>query len=183
MIVLFGMPVFGAYGVVYKASWGYYGAVLLGFVPLLVIAAAVGIICTMGLVRLFPARRTKEILVLLSILFLVCLYLLFRFLQPERLFEEAELELDDARDALVERVIGSGDLAQDDQQLLEPILEDRDEDIVLVLEVKIDGAVRDSSGLGDLADAGRVEAVLGEDLDRRLENPVPLVGRVLLLGC
>ncbi len=92
MIVLFGMPVFGAYGVVYRASWDYYGAVLLGFVPLLVIAAAVGIICTMGLVRLFPARRTKEILVLLSILVLVSLYLLFRFLQPERLFEEAELD-------------------------------------------------------------------------------------------
>jgi ABC-2 type transport system permease protein len=92
MIVLFGMPVFGAYGVVYRASWDYYGAVLLGFVPLLVIAAAVGIICTMGLVRLFPARRTKEILVLLSILVLVSLYLLLRFLQPERLFEEAELD-------------------------------------------------------------------------------------------
>jgi ABC-2 type transport system permease protein len=92
MIVLFGMPVFGAYGVVYEASWVYYGAVLLGLLPLLVIAAAVGIICTMGLVRLFPARRTKEILVLLSIVVLVSLYVLFRFLQPERLFEEAELD-------------------------------------------------------------------------------------------
>ncbi len=90
MIVLFGLPVFGAYGVVYKASWTYYGAVLLGFVPLLVIAAAVGIICTMGLVRLFPARKTKEILLLLAVLFLVSLYLLFRFLQPERLFDAAD---------------------------------------------------------------------------------------------
>jgi len=44
MIVLFGTPVFGAYGVVYQASWEYYAAVLLGFVPLLVIAAAAGII-------------------------------------------------------------------------------------------------------------------------------------------
>lgn len=92
MIVLFGMPVFGAYGVVYEASWAYYGAVLLGLLPLLVIAAAVGTICTMALVRLFPARRTKEILVLLSIVVLVSLYLLLRFLQPERLFEEAELD-------------------------------------------------------------------------------------------
>jgi len=92
MIVLFGMPVFGAYGVVYKAPWTYYGAVFLGFVPLLVIAASVGIICTMGLVRLFPAQRTKEILLLLAILFLASLYLLFRFLQPERLFEAAELD-------------------------------------------------------------------------------------------
>jgi ABC-2 type transport system permease protein len=92
MIVLFGTPVFGAYGVVYEASWAYYGAVLAGFVPLLVIAAALGILCTMGLVRLFPARRTKEVLALLAILVLVSLYLLFRFLQPERLFEEAELE-------------------------------------------------------------------------------------------
>lgn len=92
MIVLFGAPVFGAYGAVYGASWGYYGAVLAGFVPLLVTAAALGILCTMGLVRIFPARRTKEILVLLSIVLLVSLYLLFRFLQPERLFEEAEMD-------------------------------------------------------------------------------------------
>jgi ABC-2 type transport system permease protein len=92
MIVLFGMPVFGAYGVVYRASWVYYGAVVVGLFPLLVIAAAAGIICTMLLVRLFPARRTKEILVLLGIVFLVSLYLLFRFLQPERLFQEAELD-------------------------------------------------------------------------------------------
>ena len=92
MIVLFGLPVFGAYGVVYRASWAYYGAVLFGLVPLLVIAAGVGILCTMGLVRIFPARRTREILVLLSILLGVSLYLLFRFLQPERLFEQAELD-------------------------------------------------------------------------------------------
>jgi ABC-2 type transport system permease protein len=93
MIVLFGMPVFGAYGVVYEASSAYYGGVLLGLVPLLVIAAAVGIVSTMLLVRLFPARRTKEILALLSILLLVSLYLLFRFLQPERLFDEAVWEV------------------------------------------------------------------------------------------
>ncbi len=92
MIVLFGMPVFGAYGVVYEAPARYYGAVLLGFIPLLVIAAALGVVCTMGLVRIFPAKRTREILVLLGILFLVILYLLFRFLQPERLFEQAELD-------------------------------------------------------------------------------------------
>ena len=91
MIVLFSMPVFGAYGVVYDASWKYYGALLLAILLLPIIAAGIGVITTMCLVSIFPAKRTKEILVLLGILMLIGLYLLFRFLQPERLFNTEEL--------------------------------------------------------------------------------------------
>ena len=56
-----------------------------------VIATGLGIIATMSLVRIFPAKKTKEILLLLGILLLIGLYLLFRFLQPERLFNTEEL--------------------------------------------------------------------------------------------
>jgi len=40
---------------------------------------------TMVLVYIFPAQRTKDIILLLSIIMIVALYLLFRFLRPERL--------------------------------------------------------------------------------------------------
>ena len=90
MIVLFGLPVFGAYGVAFRAGWAYYAGTLLALIPLLVIAAGFGILCTLLLVRVLPARRTREILILLSFVLLVGLYVLFRVLQPERLFNDKD---------------------------------------------------------------------------------------------
>ena len=42
---------------------------------------------TVALVNFFPARRTRDILFLLTIVFLIVLYLLFRFLNPENLVD------------------------------------------------------------------------------------------------
>jgi ABC-2 type transport system permease protein len=39
----------------------------------------------MVLVSLFPAQRTRDIVILLSLFVVACLYLMFRFLRPERL--------------------------------------------------------------------------------------------------
>ena len=50
-----------------------------------VIACCTGIFMTMVLVHIFPAQRTKDVILLLSILMVVALYLMFRFLRPERL--------------------------------------------------------------------------------------------------
>ncbi len=87
MVLGFGLPVFLAYGVVHNSSIFYY----LWLIPLLVlflmIPAGLGIVLTMFLVQIFPARRTKDILFLLSIFFIAAIYLLFRFLQPERLVD------------------------------------------------------------------------------------------------
>jgi ABC-2 type transport system permease protein len=85
MVLLFALPVFLAYGWVYGAPWKFYGVLLGALIPFLVIPAALGGMFAMILVNVFPARRTKDILFLLSILLVVGLYFLFRFLQPERL--------------------------------------------------------------------------------------------------
>jgi ABC-2 type transport system permease protein len=85
MVLLFALPVFLAYGWVYGVSWKFYGILLAALIPFLVIPAALGSMFSMILVNVFPARRTKDILFLLSILLVVGLYFLFRFLQPERL--------------------------------------------------------------------------------------------------
>jgi ABC-2 type transport system permease protein len=87
MTLIYGMPVFIAYGVVFKASLPYYLGLLLAIVPFLLIPAALGIIVTMLLVNAFPARRAKDILVLLGLLFFVVIYILFRVLQPEKLVD------------------------------------------------------------------------------------------------
>lgn len=85
MVLLFGSPVFLAYGIVYNTPWSYYGCCLLVFIPFILIASTLATMLVMGLVNIFPARRTRDILFILSILFIVVLYLLIRFLKPESL--------------------------------------------------------------------------------------------------
>ncbi len=87
MVLLFGSPVFLAYGTVYHASWLYYLYCFLVLVPFLLISSTTSTMLVMALVNIFPARRTRDILLILSILFIVVLYLLIRFLQPEALVD------------------------------------------------------------------------------------------------
>lgn len=87
MTLIYGLPVFIAYGMVFKASLAYYLGLALTIVPFLIIPAGIGIIVTMLLVNAFPARRAKDILVLLGLLFFVVMYILFRMLQPEKLVD------------------------------------------------------------------------------------------------
>lgn len=85
MMVVFSLPVFGAYGRIFHAGPVY----LLIMVPTVIctaaIATALGMIITIILVNLFPARRTKDIVVYLSLLFGILLYLAIRLLRPEEL--------------------------------------------------------------------------------------------------
>jgi ABC-2 type transport system permease protein len=85
MVLLFGLPVFFAYGWVYHVSLKFYLVLASILVPFLIIPAALGTLFSILLVNIFPARRTKDILFLLSLFFAIGLYFLLRFLQPERL--------------------------------------------------------------------------------------------------
>src|SRR5262249_10959974 len=67
MVVLFAVPAFLAYGVAHHAGPLFYLATIVTLPPFLVIPAALGVACTAVLVNVFPARRTRDILVLLSI--------------------------------------------------------------------------------------------------------------------
>jgi len=87
MTLIYGLPVFIAYGAVFKAGFSYFAGLLLTIVPFLIIPAAIGIIMTMLLVSAFPARRARDVLVLLGLLFFVVLYVLFRMLRPEQLVD------------------------------------------------------------------------------------------------
>jgi len=85
MILLFGLPILLAFGVVHAAGPSYYLAVVAILPPFLVLPCALGVTTTMLLVRAFPARSTKDVLLLLSVVAIALLYTMLRFLQPEQL--------------------------------------------------------------------------------------------------
>jgi ABC-2 type transport system permease protein len=85
MVVVFGLPLMIAYGFVYHAGLDYYLSLIYVSFPLIIIAACLGIMVIMVLVRFFPAQRASDIIMIMSIILIVILYLLFRFLRPERL--------------------------------------------------------------------------------------------------
>ncbi len=85
MMLLFATPAFLAYGVVHGTGPAFYVVTALTLPPFLIIPAALGVILTTVLVNVFPARRTKDILLLLSVVAVAILYLLFRLIRPERL--------------------------------------------------------------------------------------------------
>ena len=87
MVIVFGLPVLMAYAFVYRPGPGYYFALLHMGLAMVIIAANIGILFTMILVSIFPAHRTRDIIMLLMIFVVVALYLMFRFLRPERLVD------------------------------------------------------------------------------------------------
>ena len=85
MVIIFALPIFLSYGYVYGPGLGFYISLIHMNVAMAIIASCTGIFFTMVLVHIFPAQRTKDIILLLTIFMIVALYLLFRFLRPERL--------------------------------------------------------------------------------------------------
>jgi ABC-2 type transport system permease protein len=91
MVLLFGMPVFAAYGVVYGAGPLFYVATVVTLVPFLVVPAAIGVLATTALVLLVPARRARDVLLVAGVTLGAGAYLTLRLLQPEQLASPAGL--------------------------------------------------------------------------------------------
>jgi len=93
MVVLFGCPIFIAFGQVQHATQAYYVWLIPTLLPFLVIPAGLGMLCTMLLLRYFPARQTHKALTVLSVCFMAALVVFIRLLRPERLVREAPDDL------------------------------------------------------------------------------------------
>jgi ABC-2 type transport system permease protein len=87
MVVLYSLPVFLSYGIIFRPDTVYYCMVLLTLIPLFVISGALGSAVALALVTSFPARRLKDIFFLLALLLFIGLYSMFRFMKPERLVD------------------------------------------------------------------------------------------------
>jgi len=91
MVVAFVLPVLLAVGLARCAPGSYYLAAVLTVVPFVVIPTAAGSIVTLILVNVFPARRARDILMLMGLLFAIAIVVLLRFLRPERLLSVQSL--------------------------------------------------------------------------------------------
>jgi len=85
MVILFTLPIFLAYGIVFAAGAGYYAATLLSLIVLAGIASALSTLAVMAGVMLVPAGRMRSIVVVLGVLLFVTLYLTIRLSRPEQL--------------------------------------------------------------------------------------------------
>jgi ABC-2 type transport system permease protein len=61
MVIIFGLPVMMAYAYVYRPGIGFYVTVLHMGLAIAIIAAGIGILFTMILVHIFPAKRTRDV--------------------------------------------------------------------------------------------------------------------------
>jgi ABC-2 type transport system permease protein len=91
MVVVFIAPVLMGAGLARCAPPLFYVTALTATVPFVVIPVALGSAVTLLLVNVFPARRARDILMLMGLLFAAGLVFLLRFVQPERLMQVESL--------------------------------------------------------------------------------------------
>jgi ABC-2 type transport system permease protein len=85
MVLLFSVPILAAFAVTSAHPFAFLGTAALVLPPLAVIPAVLGGMVTTLLMSLFPARRVREVLMILGAVFIALLVFLLRIQQPERL--------------------------------------------------------------------------------------------------
>ena len=91
MVVVFVIPVLAGLGVGHCAPTLYYVVSVLAVTPFVIIPVAIGTAVTLLLVNVFPARRARDILMLMGLLFAGSLVVLLRMIQPEQLLRVESL--------------------------------------------------------------------------------------------
>jgi ABC-2 type transport system permease protein len=91
MVIVFIVPVLGGVGIAHCAPLAYYPMAVLSVTPFVMIPVAIGAAVTLLLVNIFPARRARDILMLMGLLFAGSLVLLLRMIQPEQLLRVESL--------------------------------------------------------------------------------------------
>lgn len=85
MVLLFGLPAFLAYGLVYDAGPLFYAGSVAMMIPFLIIPAAIGVLLVTGLVLILPARRVRDAMLVGIGLLVGAAFLAARLLRPEQL--------------------------------------------------------------------------------------------------
>jgi len=87
MVIIYTLPVFASYGIVYQTGVFYYVNTMISMTCLAVIASAISTLMVMAAVIFIPASRMKSVFILIGILFFVVIYLAIRLSQPELLVD------------------------------------------------------------------------------------------------
>jgi ABC-2 type transport system permease protein len=85
MVALMAVPIFTAYGMVFRGGPLFPLVVIAALVPYFVLPGVIGSAITLVLVNVFPARRARDLLSLVAIGAIGGLVLLFRLVRPEQL--------------------------------------------------------------------------------------------------
>jgi ABC-2 type transport system permease protein len=85
MVILFSLPVFLSYGIVYKAGPFFYLTAGLSLIPLCLTASAASALTVVIAAVLLPAGRIRTVFVFFGLLLIVALVVAFRLMRPERL--------------------------------------------------------------------------------------------------
>ncbi len=91
MVVVFVVPVLAGIGLGHCAPTRYYYISVLSVAPFVIIPVAIGTAVTLLLVNVFPARRARDILMLMGLLFAGSIVVLLRMIQPEQLLRVESL--------------------------------------------------------------------------------------------
>ncbi len=91
MVLVFSLPMYIAFALTSPTPLWFLLAVVLVLLPLLAIPAALGTMITSALMFIFPARRVRELLMMIGALFVALLVFLIRTQQPERLLNPSSI--------------------------------------------------------------------------------------------
>lgn len=92
MVLALGAPILISYGIVYESSWDYFAILCVVLTAFIVIPASLGVGIASILVSVFPARKIREALVLVGVLTLIFIFVLLRWIRPERLANSDNFE-------------------------------------------------------------------------------------------
>jgi ABC-2 type transport system permease protein len=81
--IFLAIPVWVAYGVVFGAGLGYYAALVVAVGCCVAITTSIGVLVAVALVNLFPARRARDLLSLVALVFIAAIVILLRAVRPE----------------------------------------------------------------------------------------------------
>jgi ABC-2 type transport system permease protein len=85
MVIIFSLPVFLSYGIVYQAGPFFYMTAGMALLPLCVIASTLSALVVVVAAVLLPAGRIRTVFVFFGLLMIIALILVFRLMRPERL--------------------------------------------------------------------------------------------------
>ena len=83
MMIIFSLPIFATYGIVFQTPVTYWFLMVLTLLSITLTSTCLSTLLTIVLVKFFPARHTKDIILYLSLCFGVLIIFLIRLLQPE----------------------------------------------------------------------------------------------------
>ncbi len=85
MVIIFSLPVFLSYGIVYQAGPFFYWTAGMALLPLCLIASSLSALVVVVAAVLLPAGRIRTVFVFFGLLLIMVLILAFRLMRPERL--------------------------------------------------------------------------------------------------